>query len=244
MTKISFCPFFCVENAHLSANKLNKDLRSSNGNSIFNLVKFINMKNRILSIKRQRDNDLIATGYRVGEKMTDNPFFPDPPAALNTTIKLLPEFLSSVGQSIGRDREVIERKKKQKLVLTSLLTEVADYVTLTSKGDRLKLLSSGFPISGEYINKDEPVIELLQVELGPPGIATTRVKRLRGTRAYIHQYTDEEPASKTVWAYVASKDAKHTFRGLQSVKKYWFRVAAIARDGQMVYSPVVERVIQ
>jgi len=121
---------------------------------------------------------------------------------------------------------------------------VADYVTLTCKGNRLMLLSSGFTISGKTNNKEEPVIKILKVELGPPGIATTQVKRLRGARLYIHQYTDQEPTPETAWTLVYSKDAKHTFRGLQSVKKYWFRVAAIARDGQFVYSPVVERVIQ
>jgi hypothetical protein len=202
------------------------------------------MKNRILSIKRQRDSELITTGHRVKEKMTDNPNFPDPPAALDATIKLLPEFLSLVSHSKGRDIEVVAGKKEKKLMLASLLTEVANYVTITCKGNRGMLLSSGFPISGEVNNKDKPVIEKLQVELGPPGIATTRVKRLRDARAYIHQYTDEPPTSKTIWAHMASKEAKYTFRGLQSVKKYWFRVAAITRDGQLVYSPVVERVIQ
>lgn len=202
------------------------------------------MKNKILSIKRQRDSELITTGHRVGEKMTNNPNFPDPPAALGTTIKLLPEFQYWLSHSKGRDIEVVEQKKAKKLVLTSLLTEVANYVTITCKGDRAMLLSSGFPISGEHINKDAPVIEELQVELGPPGVATTRVKRLRGARAYVHQYTDEPPTSKTIWAHIASKEAYYTFRGLQSVKKFWFRVAAVARDGQLVYSPVVERVIQ
>jgi hypothetical protein len=202
------------------------------------------MKYRILSIKRQRDSELIMTGHRVKEKMTGNPNFPDPPAALGKTIKLLPEFQSLVSHSKGRDVEVVAGKKKKKLMLASLLTEVANYVTLTCKGNRGKLLSSGFPISGAHNNKVKPVIEELQVELGPPGIATTRVKRLRDARAYLHQYTDEPPTSKTIWAYIASKEAKHTFKGLQSVKKYWFRVVAIARDGQLVYSPVVERVIQ
>ena len=202
------------------------------------------MKNRILSIKRQRDSELITTAYRVKEKMTDNPNFPDPPAALDKTIKLLPKFLSLVSHSKGRDIEVVAGKKAKKLLLASLLTEVANYVTITCKGHRGMLLSSGFPIAGEHNYKAEPVIEELQVELGPPGIATTRVKRLRDARAYIHQYTDEPPTSKTIWSYIASKEAKYTFKGLQSVKKYWFRVAAIARDGQLVYSPVVERVIQ
>lgn len=202
------------------------------------------MKNKILSIKRQRDSELITTGYRVAEKMTDNPHFPAPPVALDETIKLLPEFQTLVSNAIGRDMEVVALKKNRKIVLTSLLTEVADYVTLTCNGNRSMLLSSGFPIAGEQHNRDEPVIEELQVELGAPGVATTRVKRLRDARAYLHQYTGEPPSSETIWAHVASKEAHYTFTKLQSVKKYWFRVVAIARDGQMVYSPVVERVIQ
>lgn len=202
------------------------------------------MKNKILSIKRQRDAELITTGYRVKEKMTGNPNFPHPPDALDTTIKLLPEFQSLVSYSIGRDIEVVALKKGKKLELAASLTEVAEYVTNTCNGDRGMLLSSGFPISGDQYNRTEPVIEELTVELGPPGIATTRVKRVRDARAYLHQYTDEPPTSKTIWAHAGSKEAHHTFKGLQSVKKYWFRVVAIARDGQMVYSPVVERVIQ
>ena len=202
------------------------------------------MKNKILSIKRQRDSELITTGHRVGEKMTNNSNFPHPPEALEATKRLLPEFQYLVSLSKGRDIEIIEQKKSKKLVLTSLLTEVANYVTLTCNGDRGMLLSSGFPIAGEYVNKEVQVIEELEVLLGPPGVATTKVKRLRGARAYVHQYTDEPPTSKTIWSYIASKEAHYTFKGLQSVKKFWFRVAAIARDGQLVYSPVVERVIQ
>ncbi|OQP59845.1 AAA family ATPase [Niastella populi] len=56
------------------------------------------MKKKILSIKRQRDSELITTGYRVGEKMTDNPYFPDPPSALSETLKLLPEFQTLVSK--------------------------------------------------------------------------------------------------------------------------------------------------
>lgn len=158
------------------------------------------MKNKILSIKRQRDSELITTGYRVAEKMTDNPHFPAPPVALDETIKLLPEFQTLVSNAIGRDMEVVALKKNRKIVLTSLLTELADYVTFTCNGNRSMLLSSGFPLSGEQYNKEEPVIEELQVELGPPGVATTRVKRLRNARAYLHQYTAEPPSTETIWA--------------------------------------------
>jgi len=203
------------------------------------------MKNIIVnSHKRQSDSDVITTGHRIVEKMDNNPNFPDAPAALAETKKLLPELQSSVSNAKGRDIEVINLKNERKARLISLLTELAQYVTLTCKGDRGMLLSSGFPISGDRSNQEEPVIQQLEVELGPPGEATTQVKRLKGARAYMHQYTTEVPAAETKWASEGSKQPYYTFSGLNSTAKYWFRVVAISQDGQIVHSPVITRVIQ
>ncbi|WP_242696402.1 hypothetical protein [Longitalea luteola] len=89
-----------------------------------------------------------------------------------------------------------------------------------------------------------PAIEKLEVELGPPGEVTIRVKRVRGARAYMHQYTAEPPTSETVWTNEGSTNAYHTFRGLKSYQKYWFRTVALGMNNQMEYSPVIDRVIQ
>jgi len=203
------------------------------------------MKNIIVnSHKRQGDSELITTGYRIVEKTENNPNFPDTPEALAKTKKLLPEFQSSVANSKGRDIEVINLKNERKALLISLLTELVQYVTLTCKGDRGMLLSSGFPISGDRLNQEDQEIQQLEVELGPPGEATTQVKRLKGARAYMHQYTTEPPTSETKWISEGSKQPYYTFSGLASTGKYWFRVVAISQDGQTIHSPVVPRVIQ
>jgi len=86
---------------------------------------------------------------------------------------------------------VVALKNKLKADVIVLLTVLADYVTLTCKGDRVKLLSSGFPISGASSTQLEQTIGVLDVKLGAPGKATTKVKRLRAARAYMHQYTTE-----------------------------------------------------
>ncbi|WP_207514195.1 hypothetical protein [Longitalea luteola] len=203
------------------------------------------MKNIILSVyKRQSDSELITTGYRVTGKLKNNPNFPNPPAELEQAIKLLPEFQTSVSNAKGRDMEVINLKNEQKAVLITLLVALDKYVTATSNGDRGMLLSSGFPVAGDRYYQAEPVISQMEVELGPPGEATTRIKRLRGARAYMHQYTTEPPTTETVWVSEGSKFAFYTFSGLNSMAKYWFRVAAISQDGQMIYSPVITKVIQ
>ena len=203
------------------------------------------MKNIIVySFKRQSDSEIITTGYRITEKMDDNPNFTDAPPELAETKQLLPELQSSVSIGKGRDMEIINLKNERKARLIVLLTIVAQYVTEKCKGDRGMLLSSGFLISGDKSNQDDPVIQQLEVELGPPGQATTQVKRLRGARAYMHQYTTEPPTAETKWISEGSKQPYYTFSGLNSMAKYWFRVVAISQDGQTVYSPVVTRVIQ
>jgi len=203
------------------------------------------MQNGILSTyKILADSDTITQGYRVVEKMENNPNFPDPPPALAETKKVLPELQSAVSDAKGRDVEAVALKNKLKVEVIALLTVLADYVTVTCKGDRLKLLSSGFPISGANSTQIDQEIGQLEVFLGPPGEATTTVKRLRAARAYMHQYTTEPPTSQTVWHSEGSKFPYYTFSGLTSMAKYWFRVVAITGGGETKTSPVVTRVIQ
>lgn len=198
----------------------------------------------LTSYKYLRDGDTVLTGYRVVEKMEGNANFPDPPPVLAATKKLLPEVLTAVNTAKGRDVEAVQLKNNLKAELVGLLAELADYVTLKCKGDRLMLLSSGFPISGASSTQVDQVIQELEVDLGAPGQATTTVKRLRGARAYLHQYTTELPTAETVWHIEAGKRPSHTFGGLKSMEKYWFRVVAVAADGENIISPVVWRVIQ
>lgn len=203
------------------------------------------MKDIILSTyKELRDSDTITQGYRVLENMENNPMFPDQPPALAAIKKMLPELQSAVSNAKGRDIIAVCLKNDKKAELISLLTEVAEYVTLTCKGDRLKLLSSGFPISGARVTQIDQVIQQLEVEIGAPGVATTQIKRLRGARIYMHQYTTEPPTSETVWHSELSKHPYYTYSGLNSMEKYWFRVVAINRDGETIESPVIVRVIQ
>jgi hypothetical protein len=196
------------------------------------------------SYKRERDSELATTSIHIVELMEANPYFPNPPAELAEIKKLLPGYQIAVANAKGRDKVMVSVKKDMKAQLVALLTKLAAYVLETCKGDKTMLLSSGFPISGEKGEQPMAVIEKLDVVLGPPGIITTRVKRIKGARAYMHQYTTESPTSETVWISEGSLQAYHTISGLKSAVKYWIRVVALGGAGQTVYSPVESRIIQ
>lgn len=197
------------------------------------------------SYKRERDSDLATTSKRIVEKMENNSNFPNPPEALAKLKSLMPVYHDSVVNAKGRDKEMVAVKKAKKAELIALLTELDNYVTVTCNGDEAMLLNSGFEVSGQT-ERPQPMstIQKLEVELGPPGEATVRVKRIRGARAYMHQYTTETPTSETVWISAGNTDAYYTFQGLKSFTKYWFRIVALGTRGQTIYSPVESRIIQ
>ena len=197
------------------------------------------------TFKRFSDKDLINVGFRIAESLKGNPVFPDPTpaqAVLEKACQDLQLALSVAGRS---DRTKISAKNDAKAVLRNLIAELAEYITNVSQGDRTKLLSSGFDITGQKNGgQGLPAISALEVEIGPPGQAITRVKKVRGARSYIHQYTADPITSDSVWISETVTDHRCTINNLQSVSRYWFRVIAVGPNKQAVYSPLVSRVIQ
>jgi hypothetical protein len=200
------------------------------------------MKKQIIIFRNQRD--LVIIIKRVIEKMKNNPVFPNPPAALAELEKVLPELQAALVNAQSRDKEWVSIKNDKKALALALLEELAQFVIAACKGDRTLILSSGFDVTDEQNTRIVTVIETLAVELGAPGEATVRIKKARGAMAYVYEYAIEPPGPNTVWVREESTIRDHTFKGLSSDKRYWFRVLAIGRRGQKAYSPVVSRSIQ
>lgn len=193
----------------------------------------------------KRESELSTTSERIEEKMNNNPAFPNPPVTLAELKRMRLEFQTARANAKGRDKEMVSIKNDKKAILVNSLQIQADYVTVTSKGDRTLILNSGFEASGEESgNSLPPSIGELEVQLGQSGEVTTRAKKVAGAKAYVHQYTKEPPGANTEWFGVGSSSVNHTFEGLASDKRYWFRVVAIGFNRQRAYSPVVSRVIQ
>src|SRR5689334_3689545 len=71
----------------------------------------------------------------------------------------------------------------KKAIALDLLQVLADYVTLTAKGDRTLILQSGFDVTSENSSSNDlPSIEMLEVEVGQSGEATTRAKNVTGVK--------------------------------------------------------------
>jgi hypothetical protein len=195
---------------------------------------------------RGRDGDLVNNTYNVVTGIKNNTtLFPNPPAALADAEKLLPDYQEALRNAAGRDRTMVIIKNDKRQKLRALLAELEAYVNDTSKGDLKVLSSSGFALTGVKAGKPMAPVGDLDVQVGQSGQAITSVKKVTGARAYMHQYTTaESPVTETNWVSIGSSDPEHTFTGLQSGVKHWFRIAAIGLNGQLAYSAPVSRFIQ
>jgi hypothetical protein len=182
---------------------------------------------------------------RVADKLENNPLFPNPPVALTKLKKAAPELQAAMINAAGRDKEMVAIKNKIKSTVLKLLQELAAYVTKISMGDRRMILSSGFD-TNRVPRKVwvAPTIEELIVKLEGPGAVTVMAKNVSGVKAYIHQFTTEQPGPNTQWNSEGNMIKKYTFKNLKSEKRYWFRVIGIGTRKRQGYSPIVSVVIQ
>ncbi|MET3886653.1 fibronectin type III domain-containing protein [Niastella sp. OAS944] len=156
----------------------------------------------------------------------------------------LPAFITSITKASGGDEEFLSAKKDFRTNMLIKLGILAEYVTLTCGGDRTKLLSSGFELNRARGEKSLAAIKELKVTAERTGEANTRVKKVAGAKAYIHQYTPDPLMEDSVWVSKFVTDSRYTFTGLKSKEKYLFQVIAIGMNGQETVSPAVARVIQ
>lgn len=191
------------------------------------------------------DMKLLKFGYQVSDTMDNNPIYTNSPLVKAALQKSCDNFRIAGSIASRKDRGFSSAKNDRKADLIKDLDVLNVYVTETCKGDKTMLLQSGFEIVGFKNESDElqPIREVKVIsEL--PGTATIRVSKVARAKSYVFQYTVDPLSPDSVWVSETVLGRDHTFTDLNSVARYWFRVIAIGKGNQKVYSPPVARVIQ
>jgi hypothetical protein len=194
--------------------------------------------------KQMADNDLISFAYDVKDGIKGNPVFTEPPSALGNLEKVLPDYQAAITGARKGDEEMRFVRAAKKAEVIALLTDLSAYVTAICNGDPAKLVSSGFQLRKARGTKVLSSIKDLKVTIDRAGEAVTRVKRVEGAKAYIHQYTTDPLTENNEWITNVTTDLSYTFTGLKSKEKYWFQVIAVGLNGQRAASPLMSRIIQ
>lgn len=191
------------------------------------------------------DKNLLQFGYQVSDIMKDNPIYTNSPLIQAVLQASCDDFRLATSVASRKDRALLSAKNDKKAVLIGHLDALNDYATAACKGDKTMLLQSGFDIAGlRNESQDLPPIREIAVQSDLPGTVTISLKRVVGAKSYVFQYTDDPLSSDSVWVSETTLVREHTFNNLNSVARYWFRVYAIGKGNQTVYSPPVARVVQ
>jgi hypothetical protein len=180
------------------------------------------------------------------EGMNENPNFPNstPDMATFNTARLA--YTNALEKAASRSVDDIAAKDKARTVLTAMLVELGNYVTLTANGDANKLISSRFDMRKQREPKpDMQKPKNLKLWDGiNPGVIHVSVDAVPGARSYSHEYTMDPLTPDSVWTVVSSTSRKCTFKNLQSGAKIWVRVAAVGVRNQFNYSDILSRIVQ
>lgn len=191
------------------------------------------------------DDKLLKFGYQIADTMDNNPIYTNSPLVKAVLQKSCDDFRVAGSIASRKDRALSSAKNDRKAELVRDLDILNVYVTETCNGDKTMLLQSGFEIAGlKNESKELQPFKEVKVISELPGTVTIRVSKVAYAKSYVYQYTADPLSPDSVWISETVLTREHTFTNLNSVARYWFRVIAIGKGNQTVYSPPVARVIQ
>ena len=179
-------------------------------------------------------------------KMTDNPHFPTPVPTLQAIEDALTAFTAAAMAAKTGDKVAILDRDQKKETVANLLHEETLYVMYVAKGDKVVLASSGFDLSKDP-EPAPPIGKPTGLVVSTDGLNTGKaflqVKRVKGAKAYLYEYNASEELAESGWSAVNNTRSKALVSGLESGKRYWFRVTAMGSGNQAMTSDVVSRMI-
>ena len=200
----------------------------------------------VINFTTLSDGNLESKALSIIDAMTDNPNFPNPDPSLAEVNTAVTEYSSALAGARSKDKVQVELKNIKRAALITVLKNLAAYVNYTSKGDRSIMASSGFDVSKDaksaIVMSAPKNFKIVSGENS--GQAFLKVSGVKGIKTYAHQYTPDPLTDASVWQTKYVTTRYYTFEGLETAKKYWFRVAAIGSGDQIMYTDPIAMVIQ
>ena len=175
--------------------------------------------------------------------MTNNPSFPAPDIPLTTATALVDQLEKNhiAAQDGGKTLTAILHDSEEKA--DEAFRKLSRYVENVADDNEAVILSSGFHLSKEPSPAKK--VELSVTQDHTPGTVYLKRQAVEGARSYVWQYCiGDTPAAENGWTFAgASTQASHQISGLTSGGHYWFRVAAVTKDGTSAYCTPLHKVV-
>jgi hypothetical protein len=183
---------------------------------------------------------LIMFGKNVVAKMTGNPHFLNPDVPLDDLTDAINKLINADSAAAGRDKRQCALRRQARKELTDLLKVQAAYVNRISKGNIIKILSSGYHISKATGPKSYKVFWVKQGTY--PGEIIAGCKSIPGAGAYLWQYciSDVFPDSYPWIQAGATRQRSISIKDLGVNKTVWVRFCGVVWKGMLPWSDPIK----
>jgi hypothetical protein len=207
----------------------------------------------IINYSYVRDNDLTEVSQLIINKLTGNTYFLNPPVTLIIVQTATDDYSTALVQAKDGTKADTADKNAKRLILEGYLSQLADYVNDTAKGDLVMLESSGCPLS----KPPEPIgilpaPESFKVSEGDdPGEAKIEfdvVDRASGYLVLYRVVEGIEVPPDAEWQRKHLSKATGMITGLPSGAKCEFKAAATSPEADEIeqynFTEPIEKYIQ
>lgn len=203
-----------------------------------------------LNFRNLSDPDLYGMATLVVGKLTNNDNFPDAEPLLPPIRETAGQFLQAMSDASLGDMYHILIKNGLKEKLIGLLRALGEWVEKKSNdidspnGIEAVLCSSGFRMAKprSEVELQNPT-EFCVLPGKRNGQIILQVKRVKGAKAYMYQYTRDPLTDESKWETINSTQRKLVISNLPLGVKFLFRMAAIGPRNQIVYTEIMFRYI-
>ena len=174
------------------------------------------------------------------DKLTDNPFFPNPDIPLTELQALVDDFEAAMLATKDGSHTAVSAMHDKEKIIDHNFHLMANYVDKIADGDETQVLSSGFHGSKQPNPRQKPILEAIK------GLRSGSLKLIArailDARSYQWQIAkDKLPLTEDEWETLGI-NAYATFEveGLTPGCKYYIRMAAITSKGLTDYCVPIE----
>ncbi len=189
---------------------------------------------------------LLVEATSIVTKCTGNSFFADLQTTVTAAGTQAAAYSTALNAAVDGNKNAIAVKDSQKAYLILLLRQLGDFVSATAAGDRVILVSSGFPL----VKDREPAPPLTKPNppLLTPGLNAGEIvaegENYKGARAIIHAMTMDPVTDNSTWTTKVTTNRTYSFTNLESGKRYWFKQSLVGTKDQCIESDAVSYVSQ
>lgn len=190
-----------------------------------------------LGISKLTSTLLVEKGRNVHDSLLGNAGYPSLQAMLPDLAKVCDDLdAANKAMEFHGGKVSSDNKQNCERALRSMLKDIGGYVQGISEGDRTLILSAAFDVTKQRtplpVPEAPPALNVARTaELG---VLKARWKRVHGAVLF---YLEMRAEGATEWVRVATTTkANHEMTGLETGKKYSFRVQAVASSGISQYS--------